>query len=30
MLKRWATVELIVIDELGYVSLAEVVAELLF
>ena len=30
MLKRWASVELIVIDELGYVPLAEVAAELLF
>jgi DNA replication protein DnaC len=30
MLKRWATVELIVIDELGYVPLAEIAAELLF
>jgi DNA replication protein DnaC len=30
MLKRWAIVELIVIDELGYVPLAEVAAELLF
>ena len=30
MLKRWATVELIVIDELAYVPLAEVAAELLF
>jgi DNA replication protein DnaC len=27
---RWANVELIVIDELGYVPLAEVAAELLF
>ncbi len=30
MLARWARVELIVIDELGYVPLAEVAAELLF
>ena len=30
MLKRWSTVELIVIDELGYVPLAEIAAELLF
>lgn len=30
MLARWANVELIVIDELGYVPLAEVAAELLF
>ena len=30
MLKRWASVEMIVIDELGYVPLAEVAAELLF
>jgi hypothetical protein len=30
MLARWSRVELIVIDELGYVPLAEVVAELLF
>lgn len=30
MLKRWASVELIAIDELGYVPLAEVDAELLF
>ena len=30
MLARWSRVELIVIDELGYVPLAEVAAELLF
>jgi DNA replication protein DnaC len=30
MLARWSHVELIVIDELGYVPLAEVAAELLF
>ncbi len=30
VLARWSRVELIVIDELGYVSLAEVAAELLF
>jgi DNA replication protein DnaC len=30
MLARWARIELIVIDELGYVPLAEVAAELLF
>jgi hypothetical protein len=30
MLARWSRVELIVIDELDYVSLAEVAAELLF
>ncbi|MBB5066881.1 ATP-binding protein [Granulicella mallensis] len=29
-LARWSRVELIVIDELGYVPLAEVAAELLF
>src|ERR1700751_4329073 len=30
MLARWSRVELIIIDELGYVPLAEVAAELLF
>ena len=30
MLARWARIELIVLDELGYVPLAEVAAELLF
>jgi len=30
MLARWSRVELIVIDELGYVPLADVAAELLF
>src|SRR6202167_6591443 len=30
MLARWSRVELIVIDDLGYVPLAEVAAELLF
>ncbi len=30
MLARWSRVELIVIDELGYVPLAKVAAELLF
>lgn len=30
MLARWSRVELIVIDELGYVPLAGVAAELLF
>jgi DNA replication protein DnaC len=30
MLARWARVELIVIDELGYVPMAEIAAELLF